>query len=31
MEYMKAIIDKVKRTEEEISKHELKERSKYLM
>ena len=31
IEYLKAIIDKTKRTEEEISKHELKKRSKYLM
>ena len=30
IEHLKAIIDKTKRTEEEISKHELKKRSKYL-
>ena len=31
IEHLKAIIDKTKRIEEEISKHELKKRSKYLM
>ena len=31
VEYLKAIIDKTKRIEEEISKHELKKISKYLM
>ena len=30
IERLKAIIDKTKRSEEEISKHELKKRSKYL-
>ena len=30
IEHLKAIIDKTKRIEEEISKHELKKRSKYL-
>ena len=31
IEHLKAIIDKTKRIEEEISKHELKKRSKYLI
>ena len=31
IEHLKAIIDRTKRIEEEISKHELKKRSKYLM
>ena len=31
VEYFKTIIDKTKRIEEEISKHELKKISKYLM
>ena len=31
IEHLKAIIDKTKRIEEEISKHELKKRSKYLL